>query len=134
MIFESRIMFPNEKLCLGIFDACDCIKLVSVYRISDSKVRVKIVSSRVTWIFFYLYSPPCLLGNFPLISKRTQEKKDSIAFNMHIFVFIHVCDCFKFASVYRISHTKVRIKIVSSLVTRKFFICILHHVYLVISH
>jgi hypothetical protein len=73
--------------------ACDCIKLVSVSRISHTKVRMKIASYILIRIFFFC-STLFLVGNYPLIRERTQEKNISIAFNMHIFVFIHACDCF----------------------------------------
>ncbi len=64
----------------------------------------------------YFYSLPCLVGNFPLIKQRTQEKNCSIAFNMYIFLFIHACDAFSFVSVSRISHTKVRVNRKQSLI------------------
>jgi hypothetical protein len=48
---------------------------------------------------FYFCSPLCLVGNFPLINKRTQEKNRSIAFNMYIFLYIHACDSFSFVSL-----------------------------------
>jgi hypothetical protein len=76
---------------------------------------------------FYFYSLPCLVDYLPLIRKRTEEKNRSIAFNMYIFLFIHACDAFSFVSVSRISHTKVRVKVVSYFVTRIFFISILYH-------
>jgi hypothetical protein len=38
------LLFANENLRLGIFHACDCIKLVNVYRISHTRATIKVVS------------------------------------------------------------------------------------------